>query len=124
MLTIVGFSRVPVFEDDRQNLVSILYIKDLAFVDPDDKVPLRSHCQFYQNHCYFVFEDTKLDIMFRQFKEGLYPLIVKHVIPWRGALNHLLKLILSMKNSNKYWCHFKTEVRIDFGRNVNLRKKK
>ncbi|OXU28342.1 hypothetical protein TSAR_003724 [Trichomalopsis sarcophagae] len=65
-----GFSRIPVFEGSRTNIVTMLYIKDLALVDPDDNMPLRTHCQFYQNPCNFVFEDVTLDIMFKQFKEG------------------------------------------------------
>lgn len=49
----------------------MLYIKDLAFVDPDDNTPLKTLCQFYQNPCNFVFEDVTLDVMFRIFKEGI-----------------------------------------------------
>lgn len=48
----------------------MLYIKDLAFVDPDDNTPLKTLCQFYQNPCNFVFEDVTLDVMFKIFKEG------------------------------------------------------
>ncbi|XP_018331048.1 metal transporter CNNM4 [Agrilus planipennis] len=65
-----GFSRVPVYEGSRNNIVTMLYIKDLAFVDPDDNTPLKTLCQFYQNPCNFVFEDTTLDVMFKIFKEG------------------------------------------------------
>ncbi|KAK9874943.1 hypothetical protein WA026_005760 [Henosepilachna vigintioctopunctata] len=65
-----GFSRIPVFEGNRQNIVTMLYIKDLAFVDPDDNTPLKTLCQFYQNPCNFVFEDVTLDVMFKIFKEG------------------------------------------------------
>ncbi|KAL6423177.1 hypothetical protein ACFW04_010093 [Cataglyphis niger] len=65
-----GFSRIPVYEDVRTNIVTMLYIKDLAFVDPDDNMPLKTLCQFYQNPCNFIFEDVTLDIMFKQFKEG------------------------------------------------------
>ncbi|KAH0555068.1 hypothetical protein KQX54_015063 [Cotesia glomerata] len=65
-----GFSRIPVYEGTRNNIVTMLYIKDLAFVDPDDNTPLKTLCQFYQNPCNFVFEDVTLDIMFKQFKEG------------------------------------------------------
>lgn len=50
----------------------MLYIKDLAFVDPDDNMPLKTLCQFYRNQCNFIFEDVTLDIMFKQFKEGWY----------------------------------------------------
>lgn len=70
MLCILGYSRIPVFEGDRKNIVTTLYIKDLAFVDPDDNTPLKTLCQFYQNPCNFVFEDVTLDVMFKEFKEG------------------------------------------------------
>lgn len=69
-LIFTGFSRIPVFDGDRKNIVTLLYIKDLAFVDTDDNTPLRTLCEFYQNPCHFVFDDLTLDIMFRQFKEG------------------------------------------------------
>ncbi|CAG9772312.1 unnamed protein product [Ceutorhynchus assimilis] len=65
-----GYSRIPVFDGNRQNIVTMLYIKDLAFVDPDDNTPLKTLCQFYQNPCNFVFEDVTLDVMFKIFKEG------------------------------------------------------
>lgn len=66
-----GYSRVPVYEGSRHNIVTVLYTKDLALVDPDDNTPLKTLCQFYQNSCYFVFEDTTLDVLFKQFKEGI-----------------------------------------------------
>ncbi|XP_039762144.1 metal transporter CNNM4-like isoform X2 [Pararge aegeria] len=65
-----GYSRIPVYEGTRTNIVTVLFIKDLAFVDPDDNTPLRTLCQYYQNPCNFVFEDVTLDVMFKQFKEG------------------------------------------------------
>lgn len=65
-----GFSRIPVYEGERKNIVTLLYIKDLAFVDPDDNTPLKTLCKFYQNPCHFVFEDMTLDVMFNQLKEG------------------------------------------------------
>lgn len=68
----LGYSRIPVYEGDRKNIVTTLYIKDLAFVDPDDNTPLKTLCQFYQNPCNFVFEDVTLDVMFKEFKEGNY----------------------------------------------------
>ena len=67
---LLGFSRIPVYDGSRKNIVSILYIKDLAFVDPDDNKPLKTLCEFYKNPCNFVFEDVTLDVMFKQFKEG------------------------------------------------------
>lgn len=65
-----GFSRIPVYEGSRHNVQKLLLIKDLALIDPDDNTPLRTLCEFYQNYCYFVFEDTTLDVVFKQFKAG------------------------------------------------------
>jgi metal transporter CNNM len=73
---LAGFSRIPVFDGDRKNIVTLLYIKDLAFVDPDDNTPLKTLCEFYQNSCHFVFEDVTLDVMFKLFKEGSSPGVV------------------------------------------------
>lgn len=33
-----GFSRIPIYDQERSNIVAVLFAKDLAFVDPDDKV--------------------------------------------------------------------------------------
>uniref|UniRef100_A0A182J2L4 Uncharacterized protein n=1 Tax=Anopheles atroparvus TaxID=41427 RepID=A0A182J2L4_ANOAO len=65
-----GFSRVPVYEEERENIVSILHTKELALVDPEENIPLRRLCEFYQNKLYFVFFDQTLDVMFREFKSG------------------------------------------------------
>lgn len=65
-----GYSRIPVYEGDRHNVQKLLLIKDLALIDPDDNTPLRTLCEFYQNHCFFVFEDVTLDVIFKQFKGG------------------------------------------------------
>ena len=29
-----GHTRIPVYEEERSNIVDMLYLKDLAFVDP------------------------------------------------------------------------------------------
>ncbi|XP_050071849.1 unextended protein [Anopheles maculipalpis] len=68
-----GFSRIPVHEaDERTAIIAILHIKDLAFIDPDDNVPVRRMCEFYQNSLHFVFYDQTLDVMFKEFKSGTF----------------------------------------------------
>ncbi|KAK7076206.1 Metal transporter cnnm2 [Halocaridina rubra] len=66
-----GYSRIPVYDGQRTNIVSVLFIKDLAFIDPDDNIPLKTLCQFYQNPLQMVPEDTPLDSMLKDFKEGI-----------------------------------------------------
>ena len=65
-----GFSRIPVYDGNKCNIVHLLYMRDLAFVDPDDKTTLASHVQFYQHEMLFFFEDTPLDDLFRGFQAG------------------------------------------------------
>jgi Mg2+/Co2+ transporter CorC len=35
-----GFTRIPVYEGARSNIMGILYVKDLILVDPDDEAEL------------------------------------------------------------------------------------
>uniref|UniRef100_A0A7M4F610 Metal transporter n=1 Tax=Crocodylus porosus TaxID=8502 RepID=A0A7M4F610_CROPO len=65
-----GYTRIPVFEGDRSNIVDLLFVKDLAFVDPDDCTPLKTITRFYNHPLHFVFNDTKLDAMLEEFKKA------------------------------------------------------
>ncbi|KAF6727487.1 Metal transporter CNNM4 [Oryzias melastigma] len=65
-----GYTRIPVYEGERSNIVDILYVKDLAFVDPDDCTTLKTITKFYNHPVHFVFHDTKLDSMLEEFKKG------------------------------------------------------
>ncbi|XP_026878975.2 metal transporter CNNM4 isoform X2 [Electrophorus electricus] len=65
-----GYTRIPVFEDERTNIVDVLFVKDLAFVDPDDCTTLKTITKFYNHPVHFVFHDTKLDSMLEEFKKG------------------------------------------------------
>ncbi|XP_032372659.1 metal transporter CNNM4 isoform X1 [Etheostoma spectabile] len=65
-----GYTRIPVYEQERSNIVDILYVKDLAFVDPDDCTTLKTITKFYNHPVHFVFHDTKLDSMLEEFKKG------------------------------------------------------
>lgn len=61
---------MPIYETERTNIVGLLFIKELALVDPEDAVPVKSLCRFYERRCNFVFDDTTLDVVFKDFKEG------------------------------------------------------
>uniref|UniRef100_A0A1A8PMT1 Metal transporter n=1 Tax=Nothobranchius rachovii TaxID=451742 RepID=A0A1A8PMT1_9TELE len=65
-----GYTRIPVYEGERSNIVDILFVKDLAFVDPDDCTTLKTITKFYNHPVHFVFHDTKLDAMLEEFKKG------------------------------------------------------
>ncbi len=76
-----GFSRIPVYEGDRHNIVGLLYLRDLAFVDADDETPLSTVVNFYSHEVRYVFNDSKLDEILTQFSEGkCHMAIVKSVV--------------------------------------------
>ncbi|XP_008942276.1 PREDICTED: metal transporter CNNM1, partial [Merops nubicus] len=66
-----GYTRIPVYEGDRRdNIVDLLFVKDLAFVDPDDCTPLQTVTRFYRRPLHCVFNDTRLDTLLEEFKKG------------------------------------------------------
>ena len=83
-----GYSRIPVYDGERTNIVHILYAKvqlvtggvrlysktfllqDLLFVDPDDKTPIEQVCKYYKNEVNKVYSDVALTDMFDEFKSG------------------------------------------------------
>lgn len=64
--------------------------KDLAFVDPDDKIPLESIIKFYNHKIEEVYNDTSLNNLLEQFKQGRSHMVLvnKIVEKVRGGGEH------------------------------------
>jgi len=65
-----GYTRIPVYEKERTNIVALLHVCDLAYVSAADRTSLRTLCKFYNRPVNFVFEDTKLEVLLAEFKKG------------------------------------------------------
>ena len=65
-----GHSRIPVYDGERHNIVGLLLVKDLAFIDTDDCTPLRTVVKFYNHQVHRAFNDDHLDQMLEEFKKG------------------------------------------------------
>ena len=66
-----GHSRIPVYQNnDRQQVVGVLFMRDLVFVDPEDFTPLEVVIKHYQRTIEEVYDDTKLDALLDFFREG------------------------------------------------------
>ncbi|KAJ1444882.1 hypothetical protein M885DRAFT_551676 [Pelagophyceae sp. CCMP2097] len=65
-----GFSRVPVFKGDRANIVGLLFVKDLIFVDPEDETPLSQLLSIFHRGIQIVDDEDTLDDVLRVFKRG------------------------------------------------------
>ena len=64
-----GHSRIPVYHNERHNIIGLLFVKDLAFVDPDDCIPLQTVIKFYSRPVNFVWNDMNLGDLLEIFKE-------------------------------------------------------
>ncbi|KAM7540054.1 hypothetical protein Aperf_G00000028796 [Anoplocephala perfoliata] len=65
-----GFTRIPVYEGDCKNIKAILNVKDLGFINADDKVPVATVCNFYNRSILVVPETTSLEAMLKEFRQG------------------------------------------------------
>lgn len=65
-----GYSRIPVFEKDRHDIIGILLVKDLIFVDPDDETPVRNFIQIFGRNFHLIWPDDKLGDVLKVFKKG------------------------------------------------------
>lgn len=75
-----GYSRIPVFESDPNNIVSVLHVKDLVFLDPKEEVMLSSFIHIFGHNVHRVDPDTNLDSLLQMFKtEGEHLAIVNRI---------------------------------------------
>ena len=65
------YTRVPVYENERENIVAVLNTKDLVLLDPDDKLPLRSVCRVFKNAIQWVDPTETLQNLLSLFKQGM-----------------------------------------------------
>ena len=72
MIQSKGYSRIPVYEEDRKNIsmVKLFHAKDLAFVDPNDAMPIRTLLEFYNHEPVVVDAKTPVSQVLTSFKEG------------------------------------------------------
>jgi len=67
-----GYSRVPVFENSRTNIVSLLLVKDLIFIDPLDGIPIKNFIALFGTNPLFIWPDDTLPEVLSSFKESVH----------------------------------------------------
>ncbi|KYQ93310.1 hypothetical protein DLAC_05977 [Tieghemostelium lacteum] len=79
-----GHSRIPVYEKTTTNIIGCLYVKDLALLNPSDKVPLRTILNLYKRQLLKTWHDTTLEQMLTEFKQGRSHMAVVHKVNNEG----------------------------------------
>ena len=65
-----GYSRVPIFEKNPQQLVGLLLVKDLALISTESAPCIRELLPHFNRHLPRVFDDVVLGEMLKEFKAG------------------------------------------------------
>ena len=65
-----GYSRIPVYKKEKNDVVYILFARDLMCLDTDNEMTVEELCKFYRNEPNFVYNDTNLTDMLNEFKAG------------------------------------------------------
>ena len=65
-----GYSRIPIYEGTRDNVVGLLHVKDFTLLDPDDNMPVNALLEFYNHKVCFCEADKPIDEMFEEFRKG------------------------------------------------------
>ena len=65
-----GYSRIPVYQGTRENVVGLLHVKDFTLLDPDDNMPVKAILEFYNHPTYPCDAETTIDEIFEKFRQG------------------------------------------------------
>ena len=65
-----GYSRIPVYEVSVNNIIGLLFVKDLIFIDPEDETPVLNFIQIFGRGVHVVWPDDKLGEVLCELKQG------------------------------------------------------
>lgn len=65
-----GYSRIPVYETYRENVVGLLHVKDFTLLDPDDNMPVEALLRFYNHAVIYCDAEESIDERFEEFRKG------------------------------------------------------
>ncbi|CCW60668.1 unnamed protein product [Phytomonas sp. EM1] len=65
-----GHSRIPVYQTNKNNIIGVLFAKDLLMANPQENTRILLLVKFYNRRCHIVPSDTKLISMLKYFQTG------------------------------------------------------
>lgn len=64
-----GYSRIPVYEANKDDIIGLILVKDLLFVDPEDATPLKNFVQLFGRQPTLVWQDDTLGLALAGFRQ-------------------------------------------------------
>jgi metal transporter CNNM len=65
-----GYSRIPVYEVSPNNVVGLLFVKDLIFIDPEEETRVSDFIEIFGRGVHVVWPDDKLGDVLVELKRG------------------------------------------------------
>ena len=76
-----GYTRIPIYDNNVNRIVGILFTKDLILVDPDDEIEIKTLMSFQGVNVKRVIDSTPLNEVFRMFKASNTHIMIAVSIP-------------------------------------------
>ena len=97
-----GYSRIPVWKKDPNDVVGIVFTKDLIYVDPNENVPLIAFARVFAVAAHRIWLDAELGEVLSVFKVGsTHMALVYDVNNW-GPVS-LARLLLDVTQIRRVW---------------------
>jgi metal transporter CNNM len=81
----MGYSRIPIYEVSKSNIIGLLFVKDLIFLDPEDEIPVKNFVQIFGRGLHVVWADDKLGDVLKLLKRGSHMALVRDVNGGNGS---------------------------------------
>lgn len=75
----MGYSRIPIYEISKSNIVGLLFVKDLIFMDPEDELLVKNFVQIFGRGLHVVWADDHLGDVLKLLKRGSHMALVRDV---------------------------------------------
>lgn len=75
----MGYSRIPVYEISKSNIIGLLFVKDLIFMDPEDELLVKNFVQIFGRGLHVVWADDHLGDVLKLLKRGSHMALVRDV---------------------------------------------
>ncbi|EPY31615.1 hypothetical protein AGDE_08963 [Angomonas deanei] len=70
MISERGHSRIPVYQGTKNNIIGVLFAKDLLMANPQENTKVLLLVKFYNRRCHIIPSETKLISMLKYFQTG------------------------------------------------------